>query len=444
MLQSIDTKNQNNESIDPFPVLAISETESEFSIFDTYESSSPQPEVRLSGQPFSITVHPFGHNNDDKISGFIRWRTTGESDWNQEPLKKLDSTKWRGSWTPPSTGTYEWNIEIWSGQKPPELKSTNTGEVRLLKVERNDLMVANWYQLKKENFSHIEKLLKANRKDVFLLPVIFPNEQEGLIGKGGKGHYSIDPEFTDTMNFGKITHKISKNEITLGMRVPMKCSQQHPFLISDPKNFNDEGINDLVSEGWELRRNKWEQVFRYWIVQGIEIFSIPEITCFPLSFWDHIIGTLKEDFSFISFVTEENLSDDLYLKMLSAGFSDFKKPIVHMGLENSPEKFQKISENSRSTDLKTLSCNTNDPEIKVSVKNIKSDKYLLQFQNNNPSQSRTIKISIEHDSIKFSNKLIYYARDLSNGRAYRWSGKTNDVFLDKGQTKLQLLVELKN
>ena len=92
MLQSIDTKNQNNESIDPFPVLAISETESEFSIFDTYESSSPQPEVRLSGQPFSITVHPFGHNNDDKISGFIRWRTTGESDWNQEPLKKLDST----------------------------------------------------------------------------------------------------------------------------------------------------------------------------------------------------------------------------------------------------------------------------------------------------------------------------------------------------------------
>jgi len=115
-----------------------------------------------------------------------------------------------------------------------------------------------------------------------------------------------------------------------------------------------------------------------------------------------------------------------------------------MGLENSTEKFQKISENSRSTDLNTLSCNTNDPEIKVSVKNIKSDKYLLQFQNNNPSQSRTIKISIEHDSIKFSNKLIYYARDLSNGRAYRWSGKTNDVFLDKGQTKLQLLVELKN
>ena len=143
-------------------------------------------------------------------------------------------------------------------------------------------------------------------------------------------------------------------------------------------------------------------------------------------------------------MTEENLSDDLYLKMLSAGFSDFKKPIVHMGLENSPENFQKISGNSRFTDLNTLSCNTNDPEIKVSVKNIKSDKYLLQFQNNNPSQSRTIKISIEHDSIKFSNKLIYYARDLSNGRAYRWSGKTNDVFLDKGQTKLQLLVELKN
>ena len=444
MLQGIDTKNRHNESIDPFPVLAISERESEFSIFDTHEVSDPQSKVRLSGQPFSIIVHPFGHNNNDKISGLIRWRITGQSNWNEEPLEKLDSNKWKGSWTPPSTGTYEWNIEIWSGQKSPSQKNNAPKDIRILKVERHDLMAANWYQLNNDNLSGVEKLPTVKSNDVFLLPSIFPFDQKGLIGESGKGHYSINPEFTDTMTFGQLTNKISKKRITLGMRIPMKCSPQHPFFISDPDNFNNEGVNDLVSEGWELRREKWEQVFRYWIVQGIEIFSIPEITCFPLSFWDHIIGTLKKDFSFISFITEENLSDDLYQKMLSAGFSDFKKPIFNFGLKNSNIKKSKISKPIQSTELNTLTCKTDDPEIKVSVKNLKSDKYLLHFQNQNPSKSKVIKISIEHESIQFSNKLIYYVRDLSNARAYRWSGKSNDIFLEKGQTELQLLVELNN
>lgn len=444
MLQSIDTKNRHSESIDPFPVLAISERESEFSIFDTYESSSPQPEVRLSGQPFSIIVHPFGHNDDDKISGLIQWRITGQNKWNEEPLEKFDSNKWKGSWTPPSTGTYEWNIEIWSGQKSPSQKSNDPEGVRILKVERPDLMGASWYQLNNDNLSSLDILPTVKSKDVFLLPTIFPYDQEGLIGKSGKGHYSINLKFTDTMNFGQLTHKISKNRITLGMRIPMKCSPQHPFLISDPDNFNNEGVNDLVSEGWELRRKKWEQVFRYWIVQGIEIFSIPEITCFPLSFWDHIIGKLKKDFSFISFITEENLSDDLYHKMLSAGFSDFKKPIVNIGSKTSNKKISKISQPIQSTELNTLACKTDDPEIKVSVKKLTNEKYLLNLQNENSSKPRTIKISIEHESIRFSNKLIYYARDLSNARAYRWSGKSNDIFLEKGRTELQLLVELNN
>ena len=46
------------------------------------------------------------------------------------------------------------------------------------------------------------------------------------------------------------------------------------------------------------------------IVQGIEVFSIPEITCFPLSFWDQTIQSLREDFPAVSFVTDEILSDE--------------------------------------------------------------------------------------------------------------------------------------
>ena len=41
-------------------------------------------------------------------------------------------------------------------------------------------------------------------------------------------------------------------------------------------------------------------------------------------------------------------------------------------------------------------------------------------------------------------ELIYYARDLSNGNAYRWSGESNEIFLRKGQGKLQFLIEFNN
>ena len=130
--------------------------------------------------------------------------------------------------------------------------------------------------------------------------------------------------------------------------------------------------------------------------------------------------------------------------MLSAGFSDFKKPIVNIGSKTSNKEISKISQPIQSTELNTLACKTDDPEIKVIVKKLTNAKFLLNLQNENSSKPRTIKISIEHESIRFSNKLIYYARDLSNARAYRWSGKSNDIFLEKGQTELQLLVELNN
>ena len=59
-----------------------------------------------------------------------------------------------------STGTYEWNIEIWSGQKSPSQKNNAPKDIRILKVERHDLMAANWYQLNNDNLSSLEKLVK--------------------------------------------------------------------------------------------------------------------------------------------------------------------------------------------------------------------------------------------------------------------------------------------
>ena len=94
MLNSIKNENCYGGKIDPFPVLAIIDQESKFTIFDASEDSISQPEVRSPGQPFSIIVHPFGLEYDYKVNGVVRWMVTGKEQLNEEPLIKTDSNKY--------------------------------------------------------------------------------------------------------------------------------------------------------------------------------------------------------------------------------------------------------------------------------------------------------------------------------------------------------------
>ena len=443
MLNSMQNENCNDGKIEPFPILAIIDQESKFTIFEASEDSILEPEIRSAGQPFSIIVHPFGYNEQDKVNGFVRWRITGKEQWNEEPLIKTDSNKWEGSWTPPNSGTYEWNVELWTDQNHPVREDVNPKEVRLLKVERKDLILAKWFKLDKNIFRNINRLPIAKENDVFLLPVIFPNNQKGLIGEDGKGHYSMDSNTADAFSFGELTHKLASNGITLGMEFPIKCSSQHPFYLDDPHLFNGDGVMDLIGEGWESRRKKWENIFRFWIVQGVEIFSIPEITCFPLSFWDQTIRSLKKDFPYISFVTDERLPDDFHNRMISAGFSNFETDLINKELTF--DQHQPLVDRAHDTKIsEDLECTTEDKNIFIKTKRLSTDQYLLKIDNKDPSNSRSVMISINHKSIELSNELIYYARDLSNGNAYRWSGESNEIFLRKGQGKLQFLIEFNN
>ena len=443
MLNSIQNENCYDGKIEPFPVLAIIDQESKFTIFDASEDSISQPEVRSPGQPFSIIVHPFGYDAQDKVNGFVRWRVTGKEQWNEEPLIKTDSNKWEGSWTPPDSGTYEWNIELWTGQNDHIRDEVDPREVRFLKVERKDLILAKWHQLDKNIFFNTNRLPIAKENDVFLLPVIFPQNQKGLIGGDSKGHYSMDNNITDSSSFGELTHKLASNGITLGMKFPIKCSNQHPFYLGDPHSFNDEGVMDLIGEGWESRRKKWENVFRFWIVQGVEIFSIPEITCFPLSFWDQTIQSLRKDFPYISFVTEEKLSNDFHNRMISAGFSNFETNLIDKGLTFAHDQSTIDKAHDRKSS-EEIECTTKDENIDIKTEKLSTDKYLLKIDNKDPSNSRSVMISIKHKSIELSNEIIYYARDLANGNAYRWSGESNEIFLGTGQKHLQFLIEFNN
>ncbi|MEE3175833.1 MAG: hypothetical protein VX269_00580 [Verrucomicrobiota bacterium] len=445
MLQAFQRTPQKSLPIQPLPILAVADQGSSFDIFDTDPSSSIRPDICPAEKPFSVIVHAYGHPENARIRGIIRWRPANSNFWNKEPLSKIEEQKWTGEWTPPSPGNYEWKVELWNENESHEVHGLDQADsIRTLRAERSDLIQANWYQLSKSSLSETNTFPEANPSDIFLLPPIFPVGNDNLIGNNGLGHYSIDNEIGDAITFGKFSANISSRGITMAMTLPIHCSITHPFRIKEPSQFSAEGIPDLISKGWQERRTKWESVFRYWIVQGIEIFEVLEITQFPLSFWDNLIQSLRKDFPHISFITKENLTEEEHKKMLSVGFSDYNKFLISNKKERQLDPQKEGSDKSSfSVENTPTPCLSSDPKLEVSLEKIANKKFLLIINNTDPSIKRSAEIYIENpgnNNLKEQN--FYYLRDLANGRAYRWSGGNNHISLKAGELEKKFLIEL--
>ena len=445
MLQAFQRTPQQNLPIQPLPILAVADQGSKFDIFETDPGSSSHPDVSPAKKPFSVVVHAYGHPANSPIKGILRWRPNDSNSWNTEPLSQIEEQKWAGTWTPPSPGNYEWKVELWNENKSHGSDNPDKAEnIRTLRAERSDMIQANWYQLSKSSLSEINTFPKANPSDVFLLPPIFPVGNDNLIGDNGLGHYSIDKKIGDAITFGQFAANLSSRGITMAMTLPIHCSRAHPFRIKEPSQFSAKGIPDLISEGWQERRAKWESIFRYWIVQGIEIFELLDITQFPLSFWDSLIKSLRKDFPHISFITKEELTEEEHQKMMSVGFSDCTKFLIPKKSDRQLEPQKEGPEESFfSLENTPKKCISSDPKLKVSLEKIANKKFILTINNTDPSKKRSTEIHIENlggNNLKEQN--LYYLRDLANGKAYRWHGSKNHISLKVGEPEKKFLIEL--
>ena len=445
MLQAFQRTPQKDLPIQPLPILAVADQGSNFDIFETDPGSSALTDVSPAEKPFSVIVHAYGHPENAVIKGMIRWRPTDSNSWNKEPLNQIDEQKWAGTWTPPSPGNYEWKVELWNENESYETHALDkTENIRTLRAERSDLFQANWYQLSKSSLSETNTFPEAGASDVFLLPPIFPVGNDNLIGRNGLGHYRIDKEIGDAITFGKFAANASTRGITMAMTLPIHCSITHPFRIKEPSQFSTKGTPDLISKGWQERRAKWESIFRYWIVQGIEIFKVPEITQLPLSFWGDLIQSLHKDFPYICFITNEKLTEEEHQKMLSVGFSDYNKLLISQKSGQRTDLPKKEPDKiTSSTEEMPTKCLSSDPQLKVSLEKIGDKKLLLTINNTDPSIKRSSEIRIENsDENNLKEESIYYLQDLADGRTYRWQGNNNHIMLKAGELEKKFLIEL--
>jgi len=88
-----------------------------FLLEDIYPSidGGRYPIKRIAGEPIEVWVDLLREGHD-QLAAELLWRKQSESDWRREPMRLDGNDRWRGQFTPPAPGRYEFAFEAWTDQ----------------------------------------------------------------------------------------------------------------------------------------------------------------------------------------------------------------------------------------------------------------------------------------------------------------------------------------
>ena len=443
--------------ISPFPAAAV-ELPPPLAAVEVTPEPDQYPHTVVTGQPFRIGAQTFPVRNTPSMSGVLRWRRRFAPAWHEQPLDRSDENRFSVEWSPPTPGDYEWCVELWVGDDAQGRPgSSGADAVQQLRVLAADPQSLRWHHAPTVPLRQmIEELNGA--PDLLLLPPIFPHDDDGKIGRAGGGHYSIDAELGNTGDFGALSAAARSAGVALGLTLPLRCSAEHPLRVSQPGSFTADGLPQFADGAWRQLWAAWEAVFRFWLVQGIDLFHIPDSGIAPVSFWQGLIDDLRDDFPNVLFTTTNEELSPFGRHLLGAGFC--RCPLDRTALRESAAEAQIDARSSDahpgepSIDFAPPSaeaCETEvaDVEIPCRCSNDamrakvirRADVWILEVSNSQPDSALSGHIHFDGDALGLDEHDRYYVRDRANGRAYAWAGTTNFLSLAAGEARHQFLIE---
>ncbi len=418
--------------IDPLPA-AAAQLPPPVAIVETEPAPGRYATVVAAGEPFSIRARALAPPRTGPLRGVVRWRAACAPHWQEEPLLADGENGFHGSWIPPVPGDYEWTVELWLDDDMDACLGDSFGirhgssgadALHYLRAERPELTQSRWTRAARRPL--LELIHRAPADSILLLPPIFAQTADGEIGRDGMGHYTIDPALGSAAEFGQLSAALRAQNTPLAMTLPLRCSPQHPFRQRDPDAFRADGTPDLLGGDWPHRWEAWEAVFRFWLVQGIELFHIPHPHTAPVAFWEHLIDNLRQDFPYVAFSFTPEDAPALRPHLVGAGFwcADTAHPPP---LEPTPEP--------------TIPVACSSPDMRASLTTSPCGRMQLRVENLHPERAACGHIHLDGAALGLSEHERYYLRDTDNGRAYRWSGTTNFLVLDADQTAVTFHIE---
>ncbi len=159
------------------------------------------------------------------------------------------------------------------------------------------------------------------------------------IGSVEGGHTSVHPELGTLEDFKHFVSAAGKNGLEVALDIAFQCSPDHPWVRQQPDWFRKrpdgtiqyaenppKKYQDIYPLDFESAdsRAMWEVlkgVFEFWIAQGVRIFRVDNPHTKPFSFWEWVIGAIKDRHPDVILLAEAFTRPHVMNRLAKLGFS---------------------------------------------------------------------------------------------------------------------------
>jgi starch synthase (maltosyl-transferring) len=159
------------------------------------------------------------------------------------------------------------------------------------------------------------------------------------IGSEEGGHKSIHPQLGTLEDFRQFVSKAKEHGLEVALDMAFQCSPDHPYVKqhrdwfrtrpdgtiqhaeNPPKRYEDIYPLDFGSTEWQPLWTELKSVFIFWIEQGVRIFRVDNPHTKPFSFWEWVIGEIKDQYPDVLFLAEAFTRPAVMSRLAKLGFS---------------------------------------------------------------------------------------------------------------------------
>ncbi len=159
------------------------------------------------------------------------------------------------------------------------------------------------------------------------------------IGGAVGGHTSVHPELGDMAGFERLVHEARRRGIDIALDIAFQASPDHPWVTdhptwfrarpdgtiqyaeNPPKKYQDIYPFDFESTDWRSLWDGLNDVFRFWISRGVNIFRVDNPHTKSFAFWEWCIADIKRDHPQALFLAEAFTRPKVMYRLAKLGFS---------------------------------------------------------------------------------------------------------------------------
>jgi len=159
------------------------------------------------------------------------------------------------------------------------------------------------------------------------------------IGSEEGGHTSIHPQLGTPEDFKQFITAAQGQGLEVALDMAFQCSPDHPYVHehrkwfrtrpdgtiqyaeNPPKKYQDIYPIDFGSGDWQALWGELKSVFNFWIERGVRIFRVDNPHTKPFSFWEWVIGDIKDHYPDVIFLAEAFTRPSLMYRLAKLGFS---------------------------------------------------------------------------------------------------------------------------